>query len=311
MSHRTVHSAAFPALGTTATLLTVDPQALVPAERILRAELNAIDHACSRFRPDSELSRINARAGTSTTVSELFAEALDAALRAAELTDGAVDPTVGRAVIGLGYDRTFASLRPQDAVPLPVIRPATGWRALAWDPGTRRLLVPAGTALDLGATAKALAADRAARRITAATGAPVLVNLGGDIATGGAAPAGGWMVGLADDHAGTDPGPVVAVTTGALATSGTGVRSWRRGGRTVHHIVDPATGRSAEPYWRTVTVAADTCADANTASTAAVVLGRAASGWLGRAGLPARLVRLDGGVLRLNGWPPDSAGDPR
>ncbi|MFJ9841611.1 FAD:protein FMN transferase [Kitasatospora sp. NPDC101155] len=301
----------FPALGTTATLLTTDQRTLTEAERILLDELAAIDHACSRFRPGSELSRINATAGTTTTVSELFTQALNAALRAAELTGGAVDPTVGRAVIALGYDRTFTSLRPQDTTPLPTARPATGWHAIDWDPGTRRLLVPHGTALDLGATAKALAADRAARRIADATGSGVLVNLGGDLATAGQAPHGGWAIGLADDHAATGPGPVVAVTSGALATSGVSVRMWRRGGQVVHHIVDPATGRSTEAHWRTVTVAADTCVDANTATTAAIVLGNAATAWLERTGLPARLVRLDGTVTRLGGWPHDQTGGPR
>ncbi|MEU8510929.1 FAD:protein FMN transferase [Kitasatospora sp. NPDC048722] len=301
----------FPALGTTATLLTTDHRTLTEAERILMDELAAIDSTCSRFRPDSELSRLNSAAGTATTVSELFAEALNAALRAAELTGGAVDPTVGRAVRALGYDRTFASLRPQDAVPLPTARPATGWRAVDWEPGTRRLVLPRGTVLDLGATAKALAADRAARRIAEAVGAGVLVNLGGDLATAGRAPHGGWRVGLADDHAATGPGPVVAVTSGALATSGVSVRAWRRGGQVVHHIVDPATGRSTEAYWRTVTVAADTCLDANTATTAAVVLGPAAQEWLERTALPARLVRLDGTAIRIGGWPDDPAGGPR
>ncbi|MEU8515876.1 FAD:protein FMN transferase [Kitasatospora sp. NPDC048722] len=298
----------FPALGTTATVLTVDHRALPEAERILRHELAAVDRACSRFRPDSELSRVNAAAGRPVAVGELFALALQAALRAAELTDGAVDPTVGRAVIGLGYDRTFAVLRPQDAVPLPVARPASGRRRIAWDPRARRVLVPRGTSLDLGATAKALAADLAAERIAAATGSGVLVNLGGDLATAGPAPAGGWAVGLADDQAATAPGPVVAIASGALATSGTTVRAWRRGGRTVHHVVDPATGHPAAPHWHTVTVAAATCVDANTASTAAIVLGPAAPDWLAATGLPARLVHHDGAVSRIGAWPDEPTG---
>ncbi|MFD0274596.1 FAD:protein FMN transferase [Kitasatospora sp. NPDC127111] len=301
----------FPALGTTATLLTTDQLVLTEAERILMDELTAIDHTCSRFRPDSELSRVNATAGTPTSVSELFAQAIEVALRAAALTGGAVDPTVGRAVIALGYDRTFTALRPQDATPLPTARPATGWQNIDWHPDTRRLLLPPGTALDLGATAKALAADRAAQRIAETTGSGVLVNLGGDLATAGHAPDGGWAVGVADDNAATGPGPVVTVTSGALATSGTSVRTWRRAGRPVHHIVDPTTGRSTEPYWRTATVAADTCVDANTATTATIVLGDAATAWLERAGLPARLVGLDGTVTRLGGWPHDQAAGTR
>lgn len=308
---------AFPALGTTAVLLVTAPRALPAAEAVLHAELAAVDLACSRFRPDSELSRVNAGAGATTTVGERFAEALQAALRAARLTDGVVDPTVGNAVLTLGYDRTFASLRPDDVRPLPPARPAPGWRSISWNPRTRRLRLPPHTHLDLGATAKALTADRAARLAAAATGSGVLVGLGGDLSTAGPVPEGGWRIALADDHAQavTEQDPAVAVTGGSLATSGIRVRTWRRGGRTVHHIVDPATGEPAAPVWRTVTVAADTCVDANTASTAAIVLGDKAVDWLRRAALPARLTGLDGDVVCLGGWPSDArspgCGGPR
>ncbi|MCX3063700.1 FAD:protein FMN transferase [Streptomyces beihaiensis] len=304
----TVAEARFPALGTTAVLLVTEPSALPAAEAVLRAELDAVDRTCSRFRHDSELSRVNLGPRTTTTVSERFAEALAAALRAADLTDGAVDPTVGRAVAGLGYDRTFVSLRPDDTRPLPPPRPAPGWRRIVFDPRTRRLRLPPHTHLDLGATAKALAADRAARGAAAAAGCGVLVSLGGDLSVAGPAPEGGWRVALADDHARPAPvhGPAVAVTGGALATSGIRVRTWRRAGRTLHHIVDPATGEPATPVWRTVTVAAATCVDANTASTAAIVLGDRAVDWLRGGALPARLVGVDGRVVRVGGWPPDS-----
>ncbi|MDW8803816.1 FAD:protein FMN transferase [Streptomyces scabiei] len=297
----------FPALGTTATLLVTDPAALPAAEAALRAEIAAVDRACSRFRTDSELTRVNVSAGVTTTVGEYFADALRAALRAARLTDGAVDPTVGGAVAALGYDRTFVSLSPEDARPVPVARPAPGWRHIAFDPHTRRLRLPPGTRLDLGATAKALAADRAARRAAAVNGCGVLVGLGGDLATAGAAPEGGWRIAVADDHARPAPegGAAVAVTGGALATSGIRVRTWRRGGRTLHHIVDPASGEPAASVWRTVTVAAASCVDANAVSTAAIVLGDRAVDWLGGTGLPIRLTGLDGTVVRLGGWPSD------
>ncbi|MFF4579669.1 FAD:protein FMN transferase [Streptomyces sp. NPDC001389] len=298
----------FPALGTTAALLVTDPDALPTAEAVLRTELAAVDRACSRFRPDSELSRVNLNAGRKTAVSTYFAQALEAALRAARLTDGAVDPTVGSAVTALGYDRTFASVRPDDARPVPVGRPAPGWRRIVFDPGARRLRLPPGSRLDLGATAKALAADRAARQAAEATGCGVLVSLGGDLATAGPSPEGGWRIALADDHARPAPegGAAIAVTGGALATSGIRVRAWRRDGRILHHIVDPATGEPAAPAWRTVTIAAATCVDANAVSTAAIVLGERAPDWLRGTSLPARLTALDGAVVRLGGWPPDS-----
>ncbi|MGW3151529.1 FAD:protein FMN transferase [Streptomyces sp. NPDC001177] len=298
----------FPALGTTAALLVTDPGSLSAAEAVLRAELAAVDRTCSRFRPDSELTRVNLNAGATTTVSEHFAEALQAALRAARLTSGAVDPTVGSAVIALGYDRTFASVCPDDARPVPVAQPAPGWRRITFDPRTRRLRLPPDTRLDLGATAKALASDRAARQAAAVTGCGVLVSLGGDLTTAGPAPEGGWRIALADDHArpGPEGGAAVAVTAGALATSGIRVRTWRRGGQVLHHIVDPATGEPAAPVWRTVTVAAAACVDANAVSTASIVLGDRALDWLQATALPARLTGLDGAVVRLGDWPPDS-----
>ncbi|MFE7169433.1 FAD:protein FMN transferase [Streptomyces sp. NPDC057616] len=306
-------SVSFPALGTTASLLVTDPGALDAARQVLDAELAAIDLACSRFRPDSELSRANAASGAVRRVGELFAEALDVALQAAEVTEGVVDPTVGSAVRALGYDVTFTALRPQDVRPVRVAGPAAGWRAVEWDRAARRLRLPAGIVLDLGATAKALAADRAARRAAEATGCGVLVNLGGDLSVAGDAPPGGWRIALADDHAapGSEGRPTVSVTGGGLATSGTAVRTWRRGGRQLHHIVDPFTGDIPTPVWRTVSVAAASCVAANTASTEAVVLGERAPARLRAAGLPARLVRVDGSVERVCGWPEDTVGGTR
>lgn len=307
----------FPALGTTAVLLAADPARAGVALTVLRAELAAVDATCSRFRPDSELSRANACAGTGrpVPVGALLAEAIEVALRAARLTGGTVDPTVGPAVVALGYDVTFT--RVARTGPAPRLRPANGWQSVGWDPDLRLLRLPAGTALDLGATAKAWAADRAARAAAAATGCGVLVNLGGDLSTAGRAPDGGWRVAVGDDHAGpAGPAtPVVTVRGGGLATSGTTVRTWQRGGRTRHHIVDPATGDSAPEIWRTVSVAAADCVDANTASTAAIVLGERAEKWLRDTALPARLVRADGKVLRLGGWPEEvqetPEGEPR
>ncbi|MEY9875603.1 thiamine biosynthesis lipoprotein [Streptacidiphilus sp. MAP12-33] len=297
----------FPVFGTTAHLLVTDPKALRWALELLRADLAAIDAACSRFRPASELSRANAAAGTGTPVivGPLLSEALDAAWKAAENSGGLVDPTVGAAVVGLGYDRTFASLRPEQ-VGTPVTAPAPGLRIVEWDPHARRLRMPAGVALDLGATAKAWAADRAAHRIAEATGCGVLVNLGGDLAAAGAPPEGGWRVAVADDHRTPQPdSPVVAVHSGGLATSGTAVRTWTRDGHRAHHIVDPRTGRNPQAYWRTVTVAARSCLEANTAATAALVLGPDASRMLRQAGLPARLAHESGEVVRIGGWPVD------
>ncbi|MFJ9782325.1 FAD:protein FMN transferase [Amycolatopsis sp. NPDC101161] len=310
----TTAARAFPALSTTAEVVVTDPGRLGTAVDLLEAELAAIDLACSRFRADSEISRLHETAGRQVRVGALLAEALAAALRAARLTDGLVDPTVGAAVRALGYDRDFALLtdalvsgkQPSNPVSHSRPVPAPGWHRVLFDPAQRLVVLPRGVHLDLGATAKALAADRAARRIHASLGCGVLVNLGGDLRTAGPEPAGGWQIALGDDHAEAVVRPDTTVALhrdGALASSGTTRRRWRHGGRTVHHIVDPRTGDAAEPRWRTVSVAAKSTVDANTASTAAVVLGEDAPGWLARRRLPARLVGVGGDVVTTPGWP--------
>ena len=291
------------AIGTTAVVV-VDEACASHAKDLLVAELDAIDRACSRFRDDSELMRANDAAGRVTAISPLFAEAVGTALRAAEQTGGLVDPTVAPTLVALGYDADFAAVQAEagDAV---IGVPAAGWHTVALDSRRRLLRLAPGCRLDLGATAKALAADRAAAAIAAATGSPTLVNLGGDVATAGPVPPGGWVVRVTDDHrAGPgDGGQRVAVLGGGLATSSTTVRAWRRAGRTVHHIVDPRTGEPAAAIWRTVSVAAASCVDANTASTAAIVRGASAPQWLQSLGLPARLVDPDGTVVTVGAWP--------
>lgn len=299
-------SASFPALGTTAVVAVTNPGSLGEARAILDAELAAVDAACSRFRPDSELCRLNAAAGHETPVGPLLFSALEVALEAAHSTDGLVDPTVGANLRLAGYDRTFAELRLRDGRHVhATFPPVAGWRSVTLDARRCTVRTPAGVELDLGATAKALAADRAAASAAGATGVGVLVALGGDVAVAGPAPEGGWPVRIADDHAAPldGPGPVVAIASGGLASSGTHVRRWTTSGGELHHIVDPRTGRPASGSLRTVSVAAASCVDANAASTAAVVLGEGAHGWLSGRGLPARLAGSDGRVATVNGWP--------
>jgi thiamine biosynthesis lipoprotein len=327
----------FGVFGTTGVLLVTAPAALGPARVIADAELAAVDLAASRFRADSELTGLNQAGGAARAVSPLLARLIAAALRAARLTGGAVDPTCAAALAGLGYDRDFAAVRagaalvatpaaasratasptitgPTTADPGPAgitaaDAPVPGWGCVELDEGAGRVQLHRGAQLDLGATAKAWAADRCAGLIAGRLGGGVLVSLGGDIAVAGAPPGGGWQVRVTDDHAaGPDaPGQTVTITEGGLATSSITVRTWERGGHQVHHIIDPATGQPAQPYWRTVSVAAGTCVDANTASTAAIVRGVAARDWLDEAGLPARLVRPDGTVVTTAGWPGDQA----
>jgi len=285
-------------------ILVTDGRRLGPARAAVEAQLRLIDRACSRFRPDSDLQRVNGAGGAPVEVGPVLIEAMAVSLRAARLTDGDVDPTIGEALRVLGYDRDFAALAPTSR---PVVRVARvpGWELVELDADRHTVKVPAGVRLDLGATAKALAADRAAVDASAAAGCGVLVSLGGDIATAGEPPAAGWDVRIADWHAAPSSAadPTVRVDGGGLATSSTTVRRWSRGDDELHHIVDPATGRPAIVVWRTVSVAAATCVDANVASTAAIVRGERSPEWLGELGLPARLVRPDGSVVLVGGWP--------
>lgn len=303
-------ASAFEAIGTTARVVVTDPVALPAARVLLVRELDELDRAASRFRPDSELVLLNQSRGEGRRVSPLLLEALSVAVRAAELTDGIVSPMVGRTLRLAGYDRTFALVAGRDGRGFtPQFATVVDWRLLELDEERQTARIPPGVELDLGATAKALAADRAAATIARATGCGALVSLGGDISVAGAVPPGGWAIRLADHHASTPdgPGPAIAIKSGGLATSSTAARRWRTASGELHHIVDPRTGRTARTPLRTVTVAAATCVDANTASTTALVLGREGVEWLEARGLPARIVATDGATVRTGGWSPEVA----
>jgi thiamine biosynthesis lipoprotein ApbE len=328
-------TARWEALGTSVVLRVTEPSWLPRASAILVRELDAIDRACSRFRADSDLTRVNAHAGgRPVRVAPLLVEALQVALRAAELTDGDVDPTVGAALIlvetgipaegeclpasaetGTQAERGTRAARKclpasVETPPTLIARRLRGHRTVELDTTLATVRIPSGIVLDLGATAKAWAADRGARAVWRALRCGVLVSLGGDIATAGgvgSGPAGGWRIHVTDDHrSGPDaPGQTIAIANGGLATSSVAVRRWRHGTQTMHHIIDPSSGAPAGGPWRTVSVAAADCADANIAATAALVRGERAPEWLDGLGLPARLLAHDGTVLRIGDWPLD------
>ncbi|MEO9174976.1 MAG: FAD:protein FMN transferase [Gaiellales bacterium] len=299
----THESATFPALGGIARVVTGDPRTLHDAQAVVSREVAAFDGACSRFRSDSDLSRVNASPGRWVPIGERLCDALDAALDAAVTTGGVVDPTVGGSLVALGYRHDFWTCAPSSE-PAFRVAPAGRWREIELDRVSGRVRIPEGVLLDLGATAKALAADRAALAAAPICGG-VLVSLGGDIRAAGEAPEAGWAVRIADDHRApvSAPGQTIAISSGGVASSSTKVRAGTRGGVPVHHIVDPASGAPAVPVWRTVSVAAATCLEANVAATAAIVLGEGAPGWLAGRLLPSRLVRPAGDVIAVAGWP--------
>jgi thiamine biosynthesis lipoprotein ApbE len=302
-------TARWEALGTSVVLRLADPAALELARAEVEQELEAIDRTCSRFRADSEISRVNRAGGRPIGISLLLMEALTVALRGAELTDGDVDPTLGRALELAGYDRDRLLLAPPRGEPEwcgPIaVRAVTGWRSVTLDRTRSTVRVPSPIRLDLGASAKAWAAGRAAERAAQASDCGVLVSVGGDVATCGEAPAGGWRIRVTDDCRSdpSAPGQTVSILSGGLATSSTAVRRWSHGGHTMHHVIDPATQAPAGTIWRTVSVAAACCADANIATTAALVRSRAAIPWLEQLGLPARLLDRGGKVTTVGSWP--------
>ncbi|MGH2832332.1 MAG: FAD:protein FMN transferase [Solirubrobacteraceae bacterium] len=309
-------AARWEALSTTVVLRLTEHRALDEARAIVVDLLARLDRCASRFREDSDLSAVNRARGRPVRVDQMLIEALEVALRAAELTDGAVDPTVGGALELAGYDRDWklmAGRGDERAQPAKVmVRTRHGWQTVRVDSGGLMVRVPDGIHLDLGATAKAWAADRAADAVARSTGSGVLVGLGGDIATAGPAPAGGWPIYVTDDHRDGPqaPGQGIRICDGGLATSSTVARRWVSGGQRMHHIIDPATGAPAHGCWRTVSVAAANATDANIASTAALIRGEYARSWLEDLGLPARLVAEDGCVCTTAGWPSSAQGPP-
>jgi thiamine biosynthesis lipoprotein ApbE len=296
-------SATFRAMGTINGVAVDDPDALEPALAAAREVIHAVDAACSRFRADSEISQLNQLAGQGPIpVSELLDDAISAALDAAASTGGLVDPTIGRLMERIGYTVTFSDL-PSDGPSINLeIRSAPGWASITHDRVNRTVSLPDGASIDLGAVGKAWAADRAARVAAQRIGAGVFVACGGDVAVSGPSPVEGWRVRIteaADAAIWQD----IQVFDGGIATSGTESRTWRRGGEVLHHILDPATGLPADSPWTMASVAAASCADANAAATASIVLGDAAPSWLDALGVPARLVRRDGTVVTVGQWP--------
>jgi thiamine biosynthesis lipoprotein len=244
------------------------------------ALIEDFDARFSRFRAGSELCRVNASRGRAVLVSEAFAVALTLALAAARSTGGLVDPTLGAALEAAGYDGDFVALPADDPAPPRAGQPS---RLASVRLSGRVLERPPGVRLDLNGVVKAMAVDAA----VALLGDEGWVSLGGDLATRGpvdvALPGGG----------------AVRLVSGALATSSTLARRWRRGGAWQHHLIDPRSGRPACSPWTTVTACGATCVAADVAAKAGLLAG---PGWLEAHGIPARLVHEDGTAVTTSAW---------
>jgi len=295
-------TASWRALGTYVHLRVADPAVISEAAVLAADVLDEVDLACSRFRDDSELVRVSARPGVHE-VSPVLAGAVRVALEAARETEGLLDPTVGSLLTASGYDRTFALVPGEDptAVTLPRTRP--DWRLV--DVVDDRLVVPSGVSIDLGATGKAYAADLVALTIATRLGTGLVISVGGDVRVISSGTADTWPVAIAHSPGDLADDVLLATATlrdGGLATSSVTARRWTRGGRQWHHIIDPRTSRPASGPWATVTALGHTCAAANTATTAALVLGAAAYDWLVDHDVAALLATAEGDLVRTPAW---------
>ena len=279
---------AFHAMGTQVELIVggnEDARALDPAEE----EFHRLEAILSRFREDSELSRLN-RSGTIEAGPDLR-RVVGLALAARERTHGRFDPTILPALLAAGYDRTFEEVaadgHPLDSAP----RGAGGLVRLDGD----KIELAPGVQLDLGGIGKGYAAERAADLL--ASSGPCLVNAGGDVALRG----GPWPVGVE-----TANGSItLELGTGGLATSGRDRRRWRRGGRELHHLVDPSTGQPAESDLLRVTVVAQDAIEAEVAAKALFLAGaEEAVVEADESRLPTILVTADGRTLFAGGLAP-------
>jgi thiamine biosynthesis lipoprotein len=261
--------------------------------------------ALSRFRADSELSRLNARAGQIVRVSGVLWEVLQAALAAARRTGGLVTPTGLVALEAAGYDRTFAALPAAGSAAVAPAGPLPAWQAVRLLPRLQAVQVPAGVRLDFGGIAKGWAADRAARRLAAH--APALVDAGGDIRVSGPRATGEpWPIGAGDPRDADRDLALLALRGGAVATSGRDYRRWQRGGVWQHHILDPRTGHPATTDVLSATVLAPTAVAAESAAKAVLILGSGAGvAWLDAQPALAGLLVLDDGQVRLSRRLPD------
>ncbi|VXB67222.1 FAD:protein FMN transferase [Arthrobacter sp. 8AJ] len=318
--HGTAHTS-WTVWGLEASVTVTEPALLAAAGDIVRDAVAEVDLACSRFREDSELMMLQPHMARGVSISPMFRLLLERALDAARMTGGDVDPTLGADLAALGHGPGMqgrpgltsvpVSQQPGPSQPVPQHRStprAPGWSRLQLGAGT--LTVPADLRLDLGASAKAVAADLAAAAVCRELGCGVLVGLGGDLASAGPGPQedgkpGHWQIMVQDLPA--DPAQYISLAPGfAVASSSTQKRRWQHQGMQVHHILDPRFGLPAEQVWRSVSVAAPTCLEANGFSTAAIVRGFAALDWLRTEGIAARLVDSRGRVATTGGWPPET-----
>lgn len=296
----------FAAMGTKVTVLA--PAAHGPyAFEIVRTLFDEWERALSRFLPESELSRLNARAGTAVEVSPLLWNVLTTALEAARATDGRYDPTLLRQMLWIGYDRTFADIDREGRMAAPTVgqaRVGGDWQLIQLDQARRRVTLPEGAGLDFGGIAKGMAVDAALDQLRALGLTPALVNAGGDLAVAGQPPGQhDWPIAVP----GRDRHWTIPLRNGAIATSTITRRNWRQGDEVRHHLIDPATGEPAQSDILSATVVAPYCRQAEVGAKVALLLGaRAGAQFLVAHGLAGLLIPTTGDYLAAGAWPGDA-----
>jgi FAD:protein FMN transferase len=252
----------------------------VPAG-LVRALFEERDARFSRFRPSSELSRVNALPLGLTLVSGEFASMLSLSLDAARATDGLVTPAVGGAIVAAGYDRDFDRLPPDVGAVVSAAVPS--WHSISVHGGG--LLRTEVVQLDLNGVVKGKTVDDAL-----------------EIAGSGWVSAGGDVAAVEPVVVGLPGGGRIALHDGGLATSSVAKRRWLADGLAQNHLIDPRTGRPTTSLWRDVTVAAPSCFIADVAAKAALFLGAAGPAWLDERNLAGRFVSHGGAVTLNESW---------
>ncbi len=300
-----LQSATFRAMGCEMTLwLGADTATAEVQLAAARAFIDRAEACLSRFRPESELSHLNARSGETVRVSPLLYQVVQLALAGARRAQGLYDPSVLAALEAAGYDRAFADGLDTEAPPSLVPLPQADWRDIGLDPTSGSIALPPNLTIDLGGVAKAWTAECVADQL--APYGPCLVDAGGDIALRGAAPGlPGWPIGVADPRRPEGDLAWLLLRERAVATSGVDYRRWQRGGISQHHLIDPRTRCPARTDLLSATIIAAEAAEANVHAVATLVLGaQDGLGYLGaQEGVEGLLVCQSGELLPTRGFP--------
>ncbi|HLZ62799.1 MAG TPA: FAD:protein FMN transferase [Ktedonosporobacter sp.] len=289
-------------MGTTISVLLPENQ-VVSGMQVVQTLFAEWEQALSRFLPESELSRLNQRAGTPIVVSDLLYHVLTTALLAARATQGMYDPAMLDQIVHLGYDRTFNDLPPVRFDTSVSMEPGGGWRRIQVDAARQTATLPVGARLDFGGIAKGMAVDAALEQLRLHGISPALVNAGGDLAVLGLPPiTQQWPIAVP----GLDTSWMIPLHHGSVATSGIACRRWWQGQTLRHHLLDPRTGLPSQSDLWSVTVVADRCEQAEVAAKVAFILGSyQGADFLRKHQIAGLLVREDGTWETVEPWPTD------